>query len=441
MMKILKFGGTSVGSAERMKKVADLIIRRGRGNVVVLSAMSGTTNSLLEISDYYAQGNRASARAAIQRLRAKYIAHIEQLYSTAEVRKRVADFLEGVWRLLQSFAQTGYAEQAQKQIVAQGEIMSTNMMTAYLQERGAKAVLISALDFMRTDSQDEPDMTFIRSRFLPILEANKEADVIITQGFICQDADGRLSNLHRGGSDYTASLLGAAAKAEIIEIWTDIDGMHTSDPRFVEGTRPVHQLHFEEAAELAYFGAKILHPTCILPAKFAGIPVRLLNTMEPEAEGTLINNHFSNSGLKAMAAKDGITVIKIVSGRMLLARGFLRKIFEIFETHQTSIDMVTTSEVGVSITIDDPSHLDDIQSDLRRYGTVETDRDMCIICVVGDLRLNQVGIEGRVAQAMGNIPIRMISYGGSNHNISFVVPAAYKQQALQTLHSKLFVND
>ena len=293
---------------------------------------------------------------------------------------------------------------------------------------------------MRTDKNSEPDLNYIREKLALQLEANPGQEIYITQGFICRNAYGEIDNLQRGGSDYTASLIGAAVNASEIQIWTDIDGMHDNDPRVVDKTSPVRQLHFEEAAELAYFGAKILHPTCVQPAKYANIPVRLLNTMEPSAPGTLISNETEKGKIKAVAAKDNITAIKIKSSRMLLAHGFLRKVFEIFESYQTPIDMVCTSEVGVSMSIDNTKHLNEIVNDLKKYGTVTVDHDMCIVCVVGDLEWENIGFEAKAIQAMRNIPVRMISFGGSNYNISFLIRESDKKTALQSLSDVLFNN-
>ena len=328
----------------------------------------------------------------------------------------------------------------EKVILAQGEIISTNMVTNYLCEQGIKAVLIPALEYMRTDKNSEPDLTYIREKLALQLEANPGYEIYITQGYICRNAYGEIDNLQRGGSDYTASLIGAAVNASEIQIWTDIDGMHDNDPRIVEKTSPVRHLHFEEAAELAYFGAKILHPTCVQPAKYANIPVRLLNTMEPSAPGTLISNETEKGKIKAVAAKDNITAIKIKSSRMLLTHGFLRKVFEIFESYQTAIDMVCTSEVGVSMSIDNTKHLNEIVDDLKKYGTVTVDQDMCIVCVVGDLEWENVGFESKALQAMKEVPVRMISYGGSNYNISFLIREEDKKRALQSLSDVLFNN-
>jgi aspartate kinase len=393
---------------------------------------------LVEIADYLKKGNREAANSVINKLRAKYMTHTKELHAAEEWVIKTSDFLEDEFMYLHSFSGTEFTATTEKTILAQGEMMSTNMVTNYLKEIGIKVMLIPALDYMMTDKNGEPDLAYIENNLKAILNENPNYDIYITQGFICRDAEGRIDNLQRGGSDYTASLIGAALGADEIQIWTDIDGMHNNDPRIVEGTTPVRQLHFDEAAELAYFGAKILHPTCVQPARFAGVPVRLLNTMDPSAPGTLINNEMQHNNIKAIAAKDNITAIKIVSSRMLLATGFLRKVFEIFETYKTSIDLVTTSEVGVSLSIDNNSRIYPIVEELKKYGTVEVDEDMCIICVVGDLDWNNVGFESKVTAALENIPVRMISYGGSDHNISFLIRGCDKQAALQALSKKLF---
>lgn len=437
-MKVMKFGGTSVGSPERMKNVSTLVTSSGEPVFVVLSAMSGTTNSLVEISDYLYKKNPEGANEIINRLEQKYMQHVEELYSTDEMKKTTAEFLHGEFDYLRSFTKDLFTSFEEKSIVAQGEIMSTNMVVNYLKECGIKATLLSALDFMRTDKNGEPDTQYIKEKLNAVLAEAPESQVYITQGFICRNAYGEVDNLQRGGSDYTASLIGAAAGAEEIQIWTDIDGMHNNDPRVVDKTEAVRQLHFEEAAELAYFGAKILHPTCIQPAKYAGIPVRLLNTMELDAPGTIIDNVTLKGKIKAVAAKDNITAIKIKSSRMLLATGFLRKVFEIFESYQTAIDMVATSEVGVSMSIDNSSHLTEIVDELKKYGTVTVDTDMCIVCVVGDLDWSNVGFETLATDALKDIPVRMISYGGSNYNISFLIRERDKKRALQSLSDTLF---
>ena len=415
----MKFGGTSVGTPQRMKEVTQLVTKSGEPVFVVLSAMSGTTNSLVEISDYLYKKNPDGANEVINRLEQKYLRHVEELYTKDETKQTTREFLKGEFDYLRSFTKELFTSFEEKSIVAQGEMMSTNMVVNYMKEIGIKAVLLNALDFMRTDKNSEPQ-------------------VFITQGFICRNAYGEIDNLQRGGSDYTASLVGAAIGAEEIQIWTDIDGMHNNDPRVVDHTEPVHQLHFEEAAELAYFGAKILHPTCVQPAKYAGIPVRLLNTMDPDAEGTTISNATEYGKIKAIAAKDNIIAIKIKSSRMLLATGFLRKVFEIFESYQTPIDMVCTSEVGVSMSIDNSAHLGEIVDELKKYGTVTVDTGMCIICVVGDLDWSNIGFETLALDALKDIPVRMVSYGGSNYNISFLIREEDKKRALQKLSDTIF---
>lgn len=436
-MKVLKFGGTSVGTPQRMKEVVKLITD-GDQKIVVLSAMSGTTNSLVEISDYLYKKNPEGANETINSLEKKYKKHVEELYTTNEMKQKTLEFIKEEFYYLRSFTKGIFTIFEEKIIVGQGEIISTNMVTNYLIEQGYNAALIPALEFMRTDKNSEPDLEYISKNIKIQLDKVPEKDIYITQGFICRNAYGEIDNLQRGGSDYSASLIGAAVGASEIQIWTDIDGMHNNDPRFVENTTPVNHLHFEEAAELAYFGAKILHPTCVQPAKYAGIPVKLLNTMDPSAPGTVINNETEHGKIKAVAAKDNITAIKITSSRMLLAYGFLRKVFEIFESYRTSIDMITTSEVGVSVSIDNTTNLDAIINELKKFGHVQVDKDMCIICVVGDLDAQNIGFQSKATEALKEIPIRMISYGGSNHNISFLISAEDKKKALQSLSDHLF---
>ena len=437
-MKVMKFGGTSVGSAERMKGVADLITRSGEPTFVVLSAMSGTTNSLVEICDYLYKKNPEGAQEVINQLEKKYMGHVEELYSKEEPKKKTTEFLRKEFNYLRTFTKDTFTSFEEKIVVAKGEAMCTNMVTNYLNEQGVKTILLDALTFMRTDKNSEPDMPFIKENLDRVMRTHQGYQIYITQGFVCKNAYDEVDNLQRGGSDYTASLIGAAMMSDEIQIWTDIDGMHNNDPRIVDKTDAVHQLNFEEAAELAYFGAKILHPTCVQPAKYAGVPVRIKNTMDPDAEGTVIDNVLVRGKIKAVAAKDNITAIKIKSSRMLLATGFLRKVFEIFETYNTPIDMVTTSEVGVSVTIDKTANLTKIMDELKKYGTVTVDSDMCIICVVGDLDWSNIGFETLVTDAMQNIPVRMISYGGSNYNISFLIREQDKKRALQNLSAKLF---
>ena len=436
-MKVMKFGGTSVGSAQRMKSVASLI-NDGEDKIVVLSAMSGTTNSLVEICGYLANNNPEGANEVINKLEGLYKRHINELYSTEEYKQQTASLVKDVFNYLRSFTKQVFTSIEERIILAQGEIISTNMVTNYLKEQGISAHLIAALDYMRTDKNGEPDSAYIKEKLTDVLAHSPKAQIYITQGFICRNINGEIDNLQRGGSDYSASLIGAAVGASEIQIWTDIDGMHNNDPRIVEGTTAVRHLHFEEAAELGYFGAKILHPTCVQPAKFANIPVKLLNTMEPEAPGTTINNDADPGTIKAVAAKENITAIKIKSSRMLLAHGFLRKVFEIFESYHTSIDMICTSEVGVSMSIDNTKHLGEIVHDLKKYGTVTIDHNMCIICVVGDMDWENVGFEARAMDAMRDIPVRMISFGGSNYNISFLIKESDKKRALQALQDNLF---
>ena len=436
-MKVKKFGGTSVGSAERIRNVGKLI-SGCRKDIVVLSAMSGTTNSLLEIAAAIKDGDPKRANELIDSLHGKYSATIEDLYKSDAYRHKATEAIGEIFDELKALSNQPYSLQLEKEIVAKGELMSTRLMDLHLHEEGINSVLLPALDFMKTDCHGEPVEDFIRTEGGKAISAHPDADLYITQGFICRNENGDIDNLQRGGSDYTASLLGALLGAEEIEIWTDIDGMHNNDPRFVEDTRPVHNLHFEEAAELAYFGAKILHPTCILPARRHNVPVRLLNTMDPAAEGTLIENNLERNSIKAVAAKDNITAIKIKSGRMLLAYGFLKKVFEIFEKYETSIDMITTSEVGVSLTIDNEKNLPQIEEELSRLGAVTIDRDMVIICVVGDLEWTNKGFEAAALEALRNVPVRMISYGGSNYNISFLIRKEDKTRALRLLSYHLF---
>lgn len=438
-MKVMKFGGTSVGSAKRMKEVAEIICD-GDKNLVVLSAMSGTTNQLVEIADYLYKKNPTGAMELINKLEMSYYPVVDELYSTKEYKEKGNDLISSFFEFLRSFTNLSdtFTIFEEKIILAQGELISTNLFNNYLNEIGKRAVLLPALEFAKTDKNGEPDTMFIQEELNKKISENKSAEIFVTQGYICRNFYGEIDNLQRGGSDYSASLFGAAIKVSEIQIWTDIDGMHNNDPRFVEGTTPIPMLHFEEAAELAYFGAKILHPTCILPAKLANIPVRLLNTMQPTAKGTLISNKSKQGVIEAVAAKDGITAIKIKSGRMLLAYGFLRKVFEIFESYQTSIDMITTSEVGVSLTIDNTKHLTEILNDLKKFGTVSIDEDMVIICVVGDLDYSNVGFQAKVLSAVKEIPVRMVSYGGSNYNISLLVRKEDKVKALNALSDKLF---
>lgn len=436
-MKVLKFGGTSVGSADRMKEVAALV-NDGDRKIVVLSAMSGTTNNLVEIANYLYKKNHDGANEIVSQMEKKYYEEVEALYATDKYKELGRELIRLHFDEIKGYTRDVFTVYEEKSILAQGELMSTAMVNYYLQEQGVASALLPALDFMRTNKNSEPDMAYIRENLNPLLEEQPEVQIFITQGYICRNAFGEVDNLQRGGSDYSASLIGAAVGADEIQIWTDIDGMHNNDPRYVEGTRSIAELSFDEAAELAYFGAKILHPTSVLPAKLADIPVRLLSTLDPSAPGTTISGKEIKGDIKAIAAKDGITAIRIKSGRMLLAYGFMRKVFEIFESYKTPIDMITTSEVGVSVTIDNDRHIDDIVDDLKKFGTVDVDRDQVIICVVGDLVRENKGYANRIFNALRDIPVRMISYGGSDHNISMLVSADYKKLALRTLSEKLF---
>ena len=406
-MKVMKFGGTSVGSAERIKNVAKLVTGKGC-NVVVLSAMSGTTNTLVEISDYLYKGNAAGALETINALEVKYNSTIDSLFDVEEFRQKAIVEVRGCFNYMRQFVKPDFTEVDEKEILSQGELMSTAMMNIYLHMNGYNSEVLPALEYVRTDAKDEPDMPYIKQRLAALMAKYPDVDLYITEGYICRNHRGEVDNLHRGGSDYTASLIGAAVEAEEIQIWTDIDGMHNNDPRFVDGTRPVEHLHFEEAAELAYFGATILHPTCVLPAKLHNIPVRLLNTLQPEARGTLIDNNPSKGEIKAIAAKDNITAIKIKSARMLLAYEFYLNVFKVFDKYKTPVDMIVTSEVGVSVTIDNDKNLDAIVDELMKFSTVTIDEDMVIVCVVGDLEWRNCGFETLALEEFKDIQVKMI---------------------------------
>lgn len=437
-MKVLKFGGTSVGSPERMKSVSTLITG-GTAQIVVLSAMSGTTNSLVEIADYYYKGNNDAAANVIAKLEQKYREVIIELLNTEAVRQKATTIIDNEFATIRSFAtHKKFDLSCEKSILARGEIMSTNLMQLYHEEIGIQSVLLNALDFMRVDADGEPILSEIEERITKVLAHYKDTTLFITQGFICINPNEEIDNLKRGGSDYSASLIGAAINAKSVEIWTDIDGIHNNDPRIVSGTKPIAELSFDEAAELAYFGAKILHPATVLPAKMKNIPVLLKNTMEPKAIGTVISNKITDKGIKAVAAKDGLTVIRIKSGRMLLAYGFLRRVFEVFEKYKTSIDMITTSEVAISLTIDKPDYVAQIVEELKHLGTVEVEANQTIVCIVGNMINEKQGYAADVLYALRTVPVRMISFGGSRHNISIVVESSYKNQALIDLHTHLF---
>lgn len=437
-MRVLKFGGTSVGKPERMHHVADLI-SDGLEKIVVLSAVSGTTNSLVEIHTAYQEEGNTAARLLIDQLEKKYHPFIQKLYNSKESLEKARELIREKFDLLRSFKQQYFTEADAKTILAQGELISTNLFLFYAQEIGLNATLIPALSFMKIN-EGEPDLDFIKKQLPITLKEAGSHTIYITQGYICMNEKAEIDNLRRGGSDYTATLIGGALPASEIQIWTDIDGMHNNDPRIVKDTFPVHTISFEEAAELAYFGAKILHPSCVLPAQKSGVPVKLLNTMEPQAKGTIISDNYSPApnGIKAIAAKDNITAIKILSSRMLNAYGFLKRIFEVFEQYQTSIDMITTSEVAVSLTIDDDRNVESILRDLNQFGIVEVDKNHTIICVAGDFGHEKAGVAAKVIKTLENIPIRMISSGGSRSNLSFLVDTKYKVEAMNALNEGLF---
>jgi len=435
-MKVFKFGGTSVGSIANMRSVMNLIANEER-KLVVLSAMSGTTNSLVEISDYLSKKNKESALGIISSLEKKYYNLVYDLFASMEMKEKGKKVLEERFDVIKGYTSGTFTEQGERTIVAQGELISTALFTLMMQESGYNAVLLPALDFMKIDSDKAPDNRYIKEKINEILKNYPSADYYITQGFICRNEQNEIDNLQRGGSDYTATLIGAAINSEEVQIWTDIDGFHNNDPRYVENTKRVDRLSFSEAAELAYFGAKILHPQTVLPAKVNNIPVRLKNTMNPSDPGTLITSESKGKGIKAVAAKDGITAIRIRSGRMLNAYGFMKNVFEIFEYFKTPIDMIATSEVAVSVTIDNPKKLDEIVTELKEYGKVVVDKNQTIVCIVGDMIAEEKGFAAKVFTALAGIPIRMISYGGSRHNISILVETSDKKATLQALSEKL----
>jgi aspartate kinase len=439
-MQVWKFGGTSVGKPERMHSIRNLVTATAGRKIVVLSALSGTTNALISISESAKANNVAEVEQKIADLKAHYNTFIKELYQTEAGFQKGQKIVESEFSYIRSVAKTRpFTLKQDKEMVAQGEIMSTQMFEAYMEEQGESSVLIPALDFMRIDADGEPELELIEQLLTDMLAPNADKQVIVTQGFICRNPRGEVDNLKRGGSDYTASLIGGAIRAEEVQIWTDIDGMHNNDPRIVKRTFPIRELSFEEAAELAYFGAKILHPSTITPAKLRGVPVRLKNTMEPEAFGTLIANQTTDREIKAIAAKDGLTAIYIHSTRMLNAFGFLKKVFDIFEKYKTPVDMITTSEVSVAVTIDNDTHLEAITAELREFADLEEhDHDLSIICVVGEFKADNEGIALKVFDAMKHIPIRMISYGASEHNLSILVWTKDKATALNALNERLF---
>lgn len=437
-MKVMKFGGTSLGKPERMHGVAQLITRHDEPTIVVLSALSGTTNFLVAISQGLASNDRNDAKSKIDKLEAHYQQFINDLLQTDEARQKAKAIIGEHFEFLNIILKISFSEALNKDILAQGELMSTKLFSVYLEEEGIDHVLLPALEFMQIDAHEEPQIGSIKVKLSQLLHANQGKKLFITQGYICRNSKGEVDNLKRGGSDYSASLIAAAINASVCEIWTDIDGMHNNDPRVVDKTLPIEQLSFDEAAELAYFGAKILHPASIWPAQHFNIPVKLLNTMDPEAKGTIILQEAGSVGIKAMAAKDGIVAIKIKSSRMLLAYGFLRKIFEVFEKYRTSIDMITTSEVAVSLTIDNQQFLPEILKELEALGSVEIDEDQTIVSIVGNEIAQTPEVMKRLFESISAIPIRMVSYGGSKHNVSLLIPSEYKVETLKLLNKGVF---
>lgn len=440
-MQVWKFGGTSVGKPERMHSIKNLITEDGNRKIVVLSALSGTTNALISIGESLKANNDAEATQKINELYAHYESFIKELYSTEAGYAEGKAIIEKEFSFIRSLVNIKpFSVKQEKEIVAEGELLSTQMFEAYLREEGVSAALLPALDFMLIDADNEPVLKFTEEKLGSILSQLTDKQIFITQGFICRNPRGEVDNLKRGGSDYTASLIGGAIVAEEVQIWTDIDGMHNNDPRIVKKTFPIRELTFEEAAELAYFGAKILHPSTITPAKMKGVPVRLKNTMEPAAYGTLIADKTSDREIKAIAAKDNLTAIYIHSTRMLNAYGFLRRVFEVFEKYKTPVDMITTSEVSVSVTIDNDEHLEEIMAELRQFADLEEcDKDQTIVCIVGNFSADKEGIALKVLEAMKNIPIRMICYGASEHNITLLIHGKNKVAALNALNERCFL--
>ncbi len=437
-MIVVKFGGTSVGKPERMKKIAELVLGTPGKKIVVLSALSGTTNTLVAIGEHLLIGQHAKAEEEIVALEKHYQTFITELYGSESFHAIGQEIVSRFFIFIRLLAAGQFDTKSYRELLAQGELISTELFYQHLQERKVSARLLPALYFMSIDENDEPELEKISARLKPLVNSLNNIDIIITQGFICRNNRNEIDNLKRGGSDYTASLIGAAIRAEEIQIWTDIDGMHNNDPRIVKKTVAISELTFDEASELAYFGAKILHPATIVPAQKYNVPVRLKNTMDEKAPGTIITSKGTEGSFKAIAAKDGITAIKIKSSRMLMAYGFLRKVFEVFENHKTSIDMITTSEIAVSITIDNNSHLASIETELRKFGTIEVDKDQTIICIVGNKITEQKGVLNKIFDALVDIPVRMVSCGASSNNVSILVEKQYKDKALNLLNEGLF---
>ena len=442
-MIVMKFGGTSVGKPERMKKIAELLLQTPGKKLVVLSALSGTTNTLVRIGDALVAGKPDAADTEIQTLEKHYYQFAQELFSSANyqaVGREIVSRYFSLFRLLAAGDPGSYQpdDRTYRELLAQGELLSTEFFYHHLQEMGVTSRLLPALHFMSIDENQEPELEKISTRLKPLLDSMQQVDIVVTQGYICRNHKNEIDNLKRGGSDYTASLIGAAIRAEEIQIWTDIDGMHNNDPRVVKKTLPIAELTFDEASELAYFGAKILHPSTIVPAQKFSIPVRLKNTMDEKAVGTLISNKGSRGKIRAIAAKDGITAIRIKSSRMLLAYGFLRKVFDVFEKYRTPIDMITTSEIAVSVTIDDPKNLSQIIAELDKLGVIETENELSIVCIVGNMIAQQQGLLNKVFSALSDIQVQMVSFGGSQNNISLLVRTSDKNLTLEKLNEGLF---
>ncbi len=425
-MIVLKFGGTSVGNAVNIKKVATIVNTIEKPKIVVLSAVSGTTNTLISSI------NTDNPSSIINTLEESYHELINELYTSELYQLKALTFIRNQFDTLRSLSEN--TKKNEKHILAQGELISTQLFQFYQTELGANTQLLSALDFMAIDAYGEPDTASIKTKLNEFIGKENTCDTFITQGYICRNQNQKIDNLKRGGSDYSASLIGAAIEASEIQIWTDISGMHNNDPRYVENTFTLDEISFDEAAELAYFGAKILHPQSIIPAQRNNIPVLLKNTFSPNDKGTIIKNCKVSNGVRAIAAKDGIIAIKIKSYRMLLVYGFLKKIFEVFENYQTPIDMITTSEIAVSLTIDDATYLNEIIQELQVIGSVEVDKQMSIICLAGDFSQSGKGISASVMNCLTAIPIQMISYGGSNYNMSLLISTDDKIKALNLLN-------
>ncbi len=438
----MKFGGTSVASAERIQHVADLISRGGGPTIVVLSAMAGTTNMLVEISRQLVLRHRHEALTLLTKLKKKYETETRLLFPDKMSYDRSWTVVNETFFFLEQLCYVdNFTLYDEKKILARGELLSTAMMLGHLADRNIKAVGLPALEFMRTDKNAEPDLSYIREHLSEIMaRMPQEVELFITEGYICRNAFGDVDNLQRGGSDYTATLIGAALRASEIQIWTDIDGMHNNDPRVVDTTEPVRSLRFEEAAELAYFGAKILHPTCIVPAHVEGIPVRLLNTLEPDAPGTLISETTDKDLIKAVAAKDDLSMVRVRSNHQLTSWSFISKVYALLEHYGIPADMIASAEVALSFAVESQRITDRFLEDLATLGVVSVDHGLTIVCVVGDLEAENVGFEAKILEALRDIPLWMISYGGSDYNMGVLIESQNKRAALKALSDHLFTH-